>query len=222
METIELKLSLSKEQFDMICCGLKALADSMSATMADNMADKVADKQPSSNTYIDTNTSKDTNTPTNTNTSYDYKSRVDSLITSLASNTRLDTNTNKSTLNTTLATTTNKNNNIINVVDEKANIVVNENTNTCIDNGIPSYEDVLAYVNTCKYSMSAQKFYDYYQKTGWKTKNGVSLEGRWKGFVDTWAKAEFAKPQASIPTGNQAGMGTVEDRHATHPFVPSF
>lgn len=217
METIELKLSLSKEQFDMICCGLKALADSMSAIMADNMADKVADTKPSSNTYIDTNTSTDTNTYK------DYKTRVDSLITSLASNTKLDTNTNaNNSTRMTTASNNKNNNNIINVVDEKANIVVNENTNTCIDNGIPSYEDVLAYVNTCKYSMSAQKFFDYYQKMGWKTKNGVSLERRWKGFVDTWAKAEFTKPQAATPKGNQAGMGTVEERHATHPFVPSF
>ena len=237
METIELKLSLSKEQFDMICTGLKALADSMSAIMADNMADKVADKQPSSNTYIDTNTSKETNTPTNTNTSYDYKTRVDSLISSLASNTKFTTDTTKSTLNTTL-TTTNKNNNniIINNMSGKeidnmsGEEIVNtniENSNTCKEErDIPTLNDVIGYVAYRGYKMNSQKFYDYYSKNHWKTMGGVSIAGKWRGFVDRWAQNEYnakGQPQETTAyTGGKAGMGTVEDRHATHPFVPSF
>ena len=234
METIELKLSLSKEQFDMICSGLKALADSMSAIMADNMADK----QPSSNTYIDTNTSKETNTPTNTNTSYDYKTRVDSLISSLASNTKFTTDTTKSTLNTTL-TTTNKNNNniIINNMSGKeidnmsGEEIVNtniENSNTCKEeHDIPTLLDVIGYVNYSGYKMNSQKFYDYYSNNHWKTMGGVSLAGKWRGFVDKWAQNEYKakgqQPQETTAyTGGKAGMGTVEDRHATHPFVPSF
>ena len=231
METIELKLSLSKEQFDMICSGLKALADSMSAIMADNMADKVADKQPSSNTYIDTNTSKDTDTYK------DYKSRVETLITNLASNTKLDSNTTKSTLNTTLTSSSNKNNNniIINNMSGKeidnmsGEEIVNtntENSNTCKEErDIPTLNDVIGYVNYRGYRMNSQKFYDYYSKNHWKTMGGVSIAGKWRGFVDRWAQNEYnakGQPQATTPTGKNAGMGTVEDRHATHPFVPSF
>lgn len=205
METIELKLVLDRNQFEAIVCGLKALTAALS------------------NTYNNTNTSKETNTPTNANTQYDYKSRVDNLISSLASNTRLDTKTNQDTLTRiTAPTTINKNNNIIvnDVVDEKAiNISPNtsKDTNTCKDVEIPTLEDVEAYVRKCGYDMSSQKFFDYYSRNGWKTKTGVSLRGVWKGFVDSWAKSEFARPKPQTPAPT-----TIEEKHAAHPFVPSF
>ena len=188
-----------------------------------------------SNTYIDTNTCKETTTdkattPTNANTSYDYKSRVDAIITTLASNTKLDTSprgntstANKDTIirgNTTTASAINNNINNNTVVDddEEANIVVN-NTNTYIDTGIPTLEEITKYVNVHNYKMSPQKFFDYYKQRNWKTKGGVSIVGQWKGFVDNWAKNEFAPKQQTQQSGN---TGTVEDRHAAHPFVPSF
>ena len=221
METIELNLVLDRNQFEQIVNGLKALTAALS------------------NTYIDTDTNKETNTnkdttPTNANTSYDYKSRVDAIITNLASNTRLDTlprgntssdaNTNRDTLirnNTSSASASNNiNNNINNNTvddDEEANIVVN-NTNTYIDTGIPTLEEITQYVNVHKYRMSAQKFYDYYKRRNWKTRGGVSIVGQWKGFVDNWAKNEFAPKQQPQQAGN---MGTVEERRAAHPFVPT-
>ena len=219
METIELKLSLSKEQFDMICCGLKALADSMAAIMADN----VADTQPSSNTYIYTNMGEDTNTYK------DYKTRVESLITNLATNTKLTTDTTKSTLNTTLTTSSNKNNNnnIINNMSSKeidnmsgkeiSNTNI-ENSNTCkedplprvnmdyefyvedgqqkvreipIPEGVPTLQEVKNYVMVSGYKMNPQKFYDYYKTKGWKTMGGTSIIGRWKEYVDKWAQNEY-------------------------------
>lgn len=247
METIELKLSLTGDQFKAIYYGLKALTDIMSAILADNMADKLADNvadTPSSNTYIDTNTSKesntckDSNTNTDTNTYRDYKTRVETLITSLASNTNMNTsNTTKSTLNTTLTTPINKNNNNININNMSSKEIDNmsgkENTNTSIENSntckeeddIPTLQDVIRYVNYRGYQMNSQKFFDYYKNNGWKTMGGVSIAGKWRGFVDKWAQNEYkakGQPQASTPKGGQAGMGTVEDRHAAHPFVPSF
>lgn len=220
METIELNLMLDKNQFEAIVSGLKALTAALS------------------NTYIDTNTDKDTDTdkattPTNANTSYDYKSRVDAIITNLAANTRLDTsprgntssddaNTYKDTLhrgNTTTATANNNNINNNTVVvddddDEEVNIVVN-NANTYIDTGIPTLEEITKYVDVRNYRMSPQKFFDYYKRRNWKTKGGVSIVGQWKGFVDNWAKNEFAPKQ-------QAGnTGTVEERRAAHKFVPT-
>ena len=131
------------------------------------------------------------------------------------------------------ASSNNINNNNINTVDvdvidkarniarEKAINKVNEEANNEVD--IPTLEDVKAYADACGYKMSSQKFYDYYKNNGWKTKRGVSLVGMWKGFVDNWAKAEYAHNDK--PTGNKAGMGTgvgtVEESHKAHPFVPT-
>ena len=246
METIELNLTLDKSQFEAIVSGLKALTAALS------------------NTCKDTNTYKETNTPTNTNTSYDYKTRVDTLISTLASNTKLTSNTTKETLNTTLDTPKKENNNNI-IINNKSGIeiddklgkeIVNtniENSNTCkeeplprvkmdyefyvedgqqkvreipIPEGVPTLQEVKNYVMVSGYKMNPQKFYDYYKTKGWKTMGGTSIIGRWKEYVDKWAQNEY-KPTgqaqtAPVYTGGKAGMGTVEERHATHPFVPSF
>lgn len=197
METIELKLS--RQQLEAIFYGFKALTDSMALVLA----------QPSSNTYIDTNTN------------------INTLITDLASKTSLvpntSTNTNTSKNTNTRSTSSTSNKNII-INDDDEDTVIKVNDNTCKENDIPTLEDVIEYVNTCKYRMSAKKFYDHYKNLGWKTMGGTSIVGQWRGFVDNWAKNEFPSKQQMqpLPTGKNAGMGTVEERRAAHPFVPSF
>lgn len=210
METIPLKMS--RRQLEAIFYGLKALTDSMAAYLAEKPEpEKESTKERDVNTIITslaTNTSlKNTNTYQVPNTSKD---------------TLIRNNTSASASNNNI-----NNNNINNAVDDDDVTTTSKISNTYQSSGIPTLEDVEVYVRKCGYKMSAQKFFNYYRGLGWKTKTGTSIVGIWRGYVDTWAKNEYApaeQPQqtASAPTGKNAGMGTVEDRHATHPFVPSF
>ena len=192
-----------------LCKLLFALFDAFADAVADKVADKLEKKEESTKeerntTYTDvcqrSNSYSDTN----------------NVLSSIPSN--KDTNTDTVSLNRNSISNNdfNKNTVIVDVVNEKANNEVNENTNNEVN--IPTLEDVEKYVNKCGYKMSSQKFFDYYKNNNWKTKNGVSLVGKWKGFVDTWAKAEFNSSSKPNNVGMGNGRGTVEEAHAAHPF----
>jgi len=53
----------------------------------------------------------------------------------------------------------------------------------------PARADVSKYVKEMGYTMDADKFYDYYEETGWKKKNGQKIRD-WKASVRTWERRE--------------------------------
>ena len=214
METIELRLTIDKEAVEAIMTLLGALADRMS-DKRESREESTKEESKEKTTY------------------HDIRPVINSLSTCMNMSKPCN-NTNPQGNNNTIhqdntATTDNKDNNNINNntlsvdVDEKAINKVNEKAYSNVDKAmdtmykaVPTLEDVEEYVSKCGYKMSAQKFYDYYKDKDWKTKNGVSIVGKWKGFVDNWAKSEFI--QTMKPS---AATATIEERHAAHPFVPT-
>jgi hypothetical protein len=52
----------------------------------------------------------------------------------------------------------------------------------------PSLEDIITYVSENNLNVNAQKFYEYYDKTGWQTTKGNTFD--WRAKVKEWSTSE--------------------------------
>ena len=62
-------------------------------------------------------------------------------------------------------------------------------------------------------SVTAEKFYNYYEAVGWKTTRGRSMMRTWRASFDSWAMREYepaAAPAAQTVTGEQGSFDTGE------------
>lgn len=56
------------------------------------------------------------------------------------------------------------------------------------ENSAPSLEDIITYVSENDLNVNAQKFYEYYNKTGWQTTKGNTFD--WREKVKEWSTSE--------------------------------
>ena len=144
------------------------------------------------------------------------------------SNTLLNTNNTNTFTSKTTTTEKDINNNINTVIvssldsDSESykqgnSVDYNHGNNMSIEHGSdePTLDSITAYIAKCGYKFSPNKFYEYYNGNGWKTKSGISMKERWREFADMWSKME-KKPL----TTKEAT--TREERQALHPFEKSF
>ena len=120
---------------------------------------------------------------------------------------------------TTTATKTSNNTVVIEPVAYSNNISpVAYNNNLSTDNNEPTLEAIRQYIEEKGYRLDANRFYSYYRNNSWKTKIGNTILGRWRQYVDDWAKSERVNtsPNKDIRKGI-----TQEEWDRTHPFVPT-
>ena len=85
----------------------------------------------------------------------------------------------------------------------------------------PSIEDVKAYCIERGNNVDAQKFLDYYDMTGWKTKGGAVIKD-WKACVRTWERRDKGNSnyrQQTLPTERQS---SVEERDHVAALMATF
>ena len=85
----------------------------------------------------------------------------------------------------------------------------------------PSIEDVRAYCIERGNNVDAQKFLDYYEMTGWKTKGGAVIKD-WKACVRTWERRDKGNSnycQQTLPTERQS---SVEERDHVAALMATF
>ncbi len=79
--------------------------------------------------------------------------------------------------------------------------------NAASADSIPSWEVVQAFAEANQIAENvAQKFYAYYQKTGWQTKSGIPVQN-WQNTLCYWAQKEKARPpkvESHVPKSDNA------------------
>lgn len=94
--------------------------------------------------------------------------------------------------------------NIVVCIDEKTEIVSGNQTTTT-KFLIPSLNDIKEYCDSRNGSIDAQKFFDYYEASGWMLKNGTPMQN-WKAAVRTWERNEKKNGKTEIVSGNRECM----------------
>lgn len=60
----------------------------------------------------------------------------------------------------------------------------------------PTIDEIAEYITANGLKLDANRFYDYYEKSDWTTKNGTAVH-EWRKKVDEWAKRQEIKSKKS-------------------------
>ena len=75
------------------------------------------------------------------------------------------------------------------------------NTNTYTVPAAPALEDVIAYCNQRGLNVNPKRFFAYYSKLGWKTKEGKPVDD-WYSLCEKWSETEHTGKAKETPQGS--------------------
>ena len=75
------------------------------------------------------------------------------------------------------------------------------NTNTYTVPAAPALSDVIAYCNSRGLNVNPKRFFAYYSKLGWKTKEGKPVDD-WYSLCEKWSETEHAGKAKETPQGS--------------------